>query len=178
MMRGARNGLRMGLREIWAHKVRSCLSLMGVVLGVAALVSVVALVKGMFDGWERWIQTSGGVNKITIRAEKPPDEQKAFATKPRQEWVDLCEKWRVPGGPVNNIAEALADPQVQLRNMVIEMNHPLAGRYKTVGNPIKTGAEDKFQPPPTLGEHTGQLLEDLLGYTPEEIGELRGSGAL
>ena len=102
----------------------------------------------------------------------------AFATKSRQEWVRLCEEWSVPGGPVNNIAEALADPQVQLRNMVVEIEHPVAGTYKTAGNPIKTGGEERLQPPPTLGEHTDELLQDLLGYSSSEVDYLRQAGAV
>ena len=97
----------------------------------------------------------------------------AFGTKDRQEWVELCEKWSVPGGPVNNIAEALADPQVLLRDMVVEMDHPVAGHYKTVGNPIKSGEPDRFSPPPTLGQDTEDVLGELLGYKSSQIQELR-----
>ena len=78
----------------------------------------------------------------------------------------------------NNIAEALADPQVQLRNMVVEIEHPVAGRYKTAGNPIKTGGNERLQPPPTLGEHTDQLLQDLLGYSSSDVAYLRQTGAV
>ena len=102
----------------------------------------------------------------------------AFATKPRAEWVVLCEKWSVPGGPVNNIAEALADPQVLLRDMVVEVEHPVAGRYKTVGNPIKLGEPDNFTPPPTLGQDNEDVLGGLLGYSPREIEVLREAKAV
>ncbi len=102
----------------------------------------------------------------------------AFATKSRQKWVELCEEWSVPGGPVNNIAEALADPQVQLRNMVVEIEHPVAGKYKTAGNPIKTGGNERLQPPPTLGEHTDELLLELLGYSLSDVAYLRQMGAV
>ena len=79
---------------------------------------------------------------------------RGFLSKPRPEWERLLVKWDVPGGPVNDIAEALADPQVQLRQMVVEIDHPAAGRYRTAGNPIKSGAPESFTPPPTLGgEH-------------------------
>lgn len=97
----------------------------------------------------------------------------AFGTKTRDEWVALCEKWNVPGGPVNNIAEALADPQVRLRDMVVEIDHPVAGSYSTAGNPIKTGPPDVFDPPPTLGQHNTDILGGLLGYSLKEIEALR-----
>ena len=97
----------------------------------------------------------------------------AFGTKTRDEWVELCEKWSVPGGPVNNIAEALADPQVRLRDMVVDIEHPVAGRYKTAGNPIKAGSPDTFDPPPTLGQHNEEILGGLLGYSRWAIASLR-----
>ena len=81
-----------------------------------------------------------------------------FAIKPRPEWEQLLLKYDVPGGPVNNIAEALDDPQVLLRDMVVEIDHPAAGTYRTAGwaNPIKSGSQsglaDTFAPPPTLGQ--------------------------
>ena len=103
---------------------------------------------------------------------------RGFSSKPREEWLGLLEKWDVPGGPVNDIAEALADPQVQLRNMVVEVDHPTAGRYKTAGNPIKTGAPEEFNPPPVLGQDTSEVLTGLLGYSEAEVAVLRRSGAV
>ena len=117
-------------------------------------------------------------DRITYRDALDQVLGQAFATKSRQEWVELCEEWGVPGGPVNNIAEALADPQVQIRSMVVEIEHPVAGKYKTAGNPIKTGGDERLQPPPTLGEHTDQLLLDLLGYSSSDVAYLRQTGAV
>ena len=102
----------------------------------------------------------------------------ALQTRPREEWLELLERWDVPGGPVNDLAEALANPQVRLRNMVVEIEHPVAGRYRTTGNPIKMGFEETFQPPPTLGQHTSEVLENLLGYSPEDIQSLEDADAI
>ena len=96
-----------------------------------------------------------------------------FGSKAREEWERL-----LPGGPVNNIAEALADPQVQLRDMVVEIEHPVAGTYRTAGNPIKSGSPDIFEPPPTLGQDTEAVLTGLLGYDAAEVAELRKAGAV
>ena len=96
-----------------------------------------------------------------------------FGAKPRPEWEQLLLKWDVPGGPVNNIAEALADPQVQLRDMVVEIEHPTAGTYRTAGNPVKDGGPDAFSPPPTLGQDTDDVLTGLLGYSNAEVAALR-----
>ena len=103
---------------------------------------------------------------------------RGFASKSRDEWLELLQKWDVPGGPVNNIAEALADPQVLLRNMVVEVDHPTSGKYNTAGNPIKTGAAERFDPPPTLGMNTSGVLTGLLGYSEGEVEELRQTGAV
>ena len=102
----------------------------------------------------------------------------AFRTKTREEWVTLCENWNVPCGPVNNIAEALADPQVLMRDMVVEMQHPVAGRYKTAGSPIKSQTPDSFRPPPTLGQDTEEVLGGLLGYSSIEIRAFRKAQVL
>ena len=101
-----------------------------------------------------------------------------FGSKTRDTWLELLVKWDVPGGPVNNIAEALSDPQILLRNMVVEVDHPTAGRYATAGNPIKTGAPEVFNPPPTLGMNTDSVLTGLLGYSENEVEALRRSGAV
>ena len=83
-----------------------------------------------------------------------------------------------PRRPVNNIAEALSDPQVQLRDMVVEIDHPVAGTYRTAGNPIKDGSPDTFAPPPTLGQDTEAVLTGLLGYSEVAVAELRKAGAI
>lgn len=101
-----------------------------------------------------------------------------FATKPREAWEGLLLQWDVPGGPVNSIAEALADPQVLLRNMVVEIDHPVAGAYPTAGNPIKDGGTESFLPPPTLGQDTNSILTELLGYSAAEVSAMRDSGVV
>ena len=62
--------------------------------------------------------------------------------------------------------------------MVVEMDHPVAGNYSTAGNPIKSGVPDSFEPPPTLGQHTQEVLEGLLGYSDSEIASLRKAEAV
>ena len=101
-----------------------------------------------------------------------------FGSMPRDEWEKRLLKWDVPGGPVNDIAEALSDPQVLLRDMVVEIDHPVAGTYRTAGNPIKSGSPDAFAPPPTLGQDTEAVLTDLLGYSSAEVAALRDSGVV
>ena len=81
----------------------------------------------------------------------------------------------VPAAPILSIDKALNDPQVLDRNMVVEMNYPNFGKYKTVGNPIKTTAmeDGNFKPAPILGEHTEEILSRYLGMSPQEIERLK-----
>ena len=72
-------GILMGLKEIWAHKVRSLLTMTGIILGVASLVSMFGIVQGMLAGWKRWIVESGGLEKVTVEQEAPPQEQQHLA---------------------------------------------------------------------------------------------------
>ena len=101
----------------------------------------------------------------------------AFAAKTAQEWMDALGE-RVPIAPVNNVAQALEDPQISHRNMVVEVDHPLAGKYRMPGNPIKMGQEEVFQPAPSLGQHNGEVLGDLLGYAKERIDAMKQQGVV
>ena len=101
----------------------------------------------------------------------------AFATKTSAEWMELLGD-EVPIAPVNTIADAFDDPQVRHRNMLVETEHPLAGKYKMPGNPIKMGQEEFFHPAPLLGQHNREVLEQLLGYSDGEIEALKERGTI
>ena len=101
----------------------------------------------------------------------------AFATKTSDQWMELLGE-RLPIAPVNTIAEAYADPQVQHRNMLVDVEHPVAGSYKLPGNPIKMGQEDSFEAAPTLGQHNEEVLGGMLGYSADQITQFRDSGVV
>ena len=101
-----------------------------------------------------------------------------FRTRSVDGWVELLEREGVPAGPVNTFDRVLSDPQVLLRNMVAEVPHPVQGTYKAAGNPIKMGQEERFAAPPTLGQHTDEILGGLLRYPAERIQSLRDAGAI
>ncbi|MFH0879699.1 MAG: ABC transporter permease, partial [Lentisphaerota bacterium] len=73
------SGILMGLREIWAHKMRSFLTMLGIILGVASLVSMIGLVRGAFATSKTWIKEMGGMEKISVMEETPPLEQQYLA---------------------------------------------------------------------------------------------------
>jgi crotonobetainyl-CoA:carnitine CoA-transferase CaiB-like acyl-CoA transferase len=85
-------------------------------------------------------------------------------SRPTQEWVDALEPKGVPCGPINNIAQVFENPQVKHRGMRVEVPHPLAGTVPLVASPMKfseTPIEYRI-PPPLLGQHTREILRDLL----------------
>ncbi len=98
-----------------------------------------------------------------------------FSTQGTQHWVDRLASVRVPCAPVNRFSEALADPQVRHRNMVVRVPHPEGGDVEAPGNPIKLSGDgdDRFAPPPLLGQHTRDVLAGILGYDEAKIEALR-----
>jgi crotonobetainyl-CoA:carnitine CoA-transferase CaiB-like acyl-CoA transferase len=96
------------------------------------------------------------------------------------EWVSAMEAAGVPCGPINTLDRVFADPQVQARGTRIEMPHPLAGDVPLVANPIRLSESpvQYRQPPPTLGQHTEEVLREWLAESSQEIDALRTKRAI
>lgn len=92
-------------------------------------------------------------------------------------WLGLLESIGVPCGPINSIDQVLEDPQVKARQMVIDVPHPSAGSIRMVASPLKipTSPAVVRLPPPRLGEHTGQILQEILGLDAHAIQDLRAT---
>jgi CoA:oxalate CoA-transferase len=107
--------------------------------------------------------------------------EKIFAARTVDEWLGLLEAAGIPCGPINTIDKVISDPQVQAREMVVEVEHPVAGRLKMAGCPIKmsaTPAGKIRKPAPLLGQHSREVLSRYLGMTDEEIELLKKQGVI
>ena len=99
-------------------------------------------------------------------------------TRRARKWIAALEAEGVPCGPINSIAEMAADPQTAAREMVVELEHPRAGRTRALGLPIKLSATPGkvSRPAPLLGEHTREVLEEF-GFSRPEVEALIAEGA-
>ena len=95
-------------------------------------------------------------------------------------WLEKLSEVKIPCAPVNDLEHALNDVQVQARNMVVTVAHPEGGEVQMTGNPVKMSSsdEDTYSPPPLLGQHTDEVLRDLLGKSESDILALRTAGTV
>jgi crotonobetainyl-CoA:carnitine CoA-transferase CaiB-like acyl-CoA transferase len=97
-------------------------------------------------------------------------------------WVERLEALKIGCGPINRLSEVFADPQVQARGMVIEMPHDRlpGGSVKLIANPVRLSETpaDYRVPPPVLGQHTDEVLQERLGLDAERLEDLRGKGVI
>jgi formyl-CoA transferase len=101
-------------------------------------------------------------------------------TRTRKAWEAILAPLGIPCGPINRMDEVFADPQVQHLQMVLEAEHPAAGTVRMVRNPVSFSLTpvDLRQVPPRLGEHTEEVLRDVLGYSAAEVAALRAGGVV
>jgi CoA:oxalate CoA-transferase len=110
------------------------------------------------------------VDRVAARAAIDAMIGEIFAQRTVDEWIPVLEAERVPFARVNDYGEALADEQVAHRELVRELEHPTSGTIRLVGPPWKmTGDTLASQPPPLLGQHSSEILQDWLGWNEDRI---------
>ncbi|GLK90412.1 CaiB/BaiF CoA transferase family protein [Pseudomonas turukhanskensis] len=105
---------------------------------------------------------------------------KHFLGASADEWVGRIHPQGVPVGAINSIAQALDEPQVLARNMLVNIPHPLKADFVTVGSPIKLSGTpvEYLRPAPMLGEHTDEVLKRELGLDDERLAQLKAQGVI
>jgi len=113
--------------------------------------------------------------RVENRQTLTPLVASAICHRSRQEWYALLEREGIPCGLIKDVAEVCTDPQVLAREMVVPLQHPTAGPIHVNGVPIKLSSTpgEVIDPPPLLGQHTDEILTDILGYTASQVAELR-----
>ncbi|RMF60133.1 MAG: CoA transferase [Calditrichaeota bacterium] len=141
--------------------------------------------------WERLLDTLGlpelkddprfrdNAARLKHRDELIPILEKAFRKAPAREWIQKLEEKGIPVGPINPPEKALEDPHVLEREMIVEIEHPLLGRLRSLGNPMKLSDTPVTYrlPPPLLGEHTEAILKEL-GFDAKTISRLKADGVV
>jgi crotonobetainyl-CoA:carnitine CoA-transferase CaiB-like acyl-CoA transferase len=97
-----------------------------------------------------------------------------------QAWLEVLEQAGIPSGPIDTLDKVFENPQLRHREMRVELPHPLAGTVPLVASPLRLSASpvQYRQPPPTLGQHTDEVLKELLGLQDADIQALRAEGTI
>jgi crotonobetainyl-CoA:carnitine CoA-transferase CaiB-like acyl-CoA transferase len=127
-------------------------------------------------GDPRFVEPADRMNNLT---ELEATLETTFPAKSSAGWLEALEEAGVPAGPIYDMAQVFDDPQVQARQMMVEMNHPVAGRVKNIGIPVKLSDTPGSvrRPAPTLGQHTDEVLAGL-GCSEADVAGLRQAGVV
>src|SRR4249919_159208 len=100
-------------------------------------------------------------------------------TKTKFEVMEICNQVDIPVGPILSMREIAEEPSLRKTGTVVEVDHPMRGKYLSVGNPIKmSDSISEVKRSPLLGEHTDEILKDVLKLSAKDIAEIKNSGAL
>ncbi len=118
--------------------------------------------------------------RIENRETLLPKIRELFRARTTDDWIASLEQAGVPCGPINTLDRVFADPKTRARDMAIDMPHPQAGAVGLVAAPAKLSETpiDYRRPPPIRGEHTDEVLRDVMKMSDEEIARLRAGGII
>ncbi|MGA4472560.1 CaiB/BaiF CoA transferase family protein [Ectopseudomonas chengduensis] len=118
--------------------------------------------------------------RVAHRAELIPLLRQATVFKTTAQWIEQLEKAGVPCGPINDLQQVFADPQVQARGLRLDLPNALGSSTPQVASPLRLSATPVAyrSAPPLLGQHTEALLQRLLGMSETQIAELREAGVI
>ena len=108
------------------------------------------------------------------------DLNRVFVTRDADDWLDELRQAGLPCGPINDIPDVFRHPQAESRDLILEADHPTAGQVRMAGFPYRLSGTPAVvsRPPPLLGQHTGEVLSEILGYSDQALAELRSGGAV
>jgi formyl-CoA transferase len=132
------------------------------------------------EAWEADERFATNPARIENRTELVGLLNELFATRTISEWIELCESIGLPASPINTMDDVFADPQVLARELVMEVPHHTEGSVPLLRSPlnIPTAPSKVRHPPPTLGQHTDEILAELLSFDSAEIQTLRKAGVV
>ena len=119
-------------------------------------------------------------NRVKHKDVLVPRLETIFRTRTVSDWLERLRAAGVPAAPVNHFDRAFPEPPVAEREMIVEYDHPDVGKVRLPGNPVKVSGMPGTisKPAPRLGEHTDEVLREVLSLTAEQIAELRQQGAI
>jgi len=119
-----------------------------------------------FSTYEKRFENKDLLNKLIEEGLSQADSE---------DWLELMHAEDIPASPLNTLDKAIGDAQIKHNRMVIEMEHPAYGKMRAIDCPIKIGGAmaSEHTPPPTLGQDTDQMLQELLGYSMEKLMRLK-----
>ncbi|RME07453.1 MAG: CoA transferase, partial [Anaerolineae bacterium] len=119
-------------------------------------------------------------DRLQHRQELEDELNQVFAARPADYWLEQLGAGGLPCGPINSVPDVFSHPQAEDRAFALEVEHPTAGKVKVPGFPYKLSATPAgvHRPPPRLGEHTAEVLEQVLGLTSDDVARLRSAGAI